>query len=578
MRPLYKTEPVKRWVDLDSNPKKRWIFNHRWRAILGKQYFVDGEIIFPETNEKPRKGAYRTVYGANFCPDVIVHRNCDQTIRQAMRRLTGTRLPHLPGEDERLRSNQRRFLMSRLHSFQQLGKEFYDFLDSCDLPTDAREAALWFHGEKHPKRIPRIQAYLELLQGRSRSGKDIADRLWLKVVLYKLKKDEYAKFEKYARMIGDMGIAASLQGFWITALVKKCMEARPMHHNGGTISFCSKPTNERLTAVFHELREPTRRFSFVYFSDDSCLALRIGGRVRRFNLDISSCDASHTAHLFYLLRTLVPPDHKDDIDVLIEQCSLPIEVRSVENPGLKVRLKNDEPVLFSGSTLTTIINNLANISIGMAISECEFREEDTDDQIEEKLVTAASRAGYILTGCRPLDNFAQLQFLKNSPIIVDGKVVPFLNVGVMLRASGTCRGDLPGRGKDTIEKRAHCFQNALLQGLYPRHTFPLLRALRSQIKHTGEASLIAKCSKQLARDDYWSHERDTGDFLEIPTSAWIERYDLELGDIEELITMLRVAPLMGSHINTHAVSRILEMDYGYPTVDHREEIPLRDLE
>lgn len=551
------------------------MFNNRWRATHGEEFFINGEIVFPTTEASPRKGAYRTIYGTNFCPDVIVHRNCDQTIRQAMRRLTGTRLPHMPGEDERLRSNQKRFLKSRLHHYEELGRQFYQFLETCDLPTDAREAALWFHGEKHAKRIPRIQAFLELLQGRSKSGKNVADRLWLKVVSYKLKKDEYAKFAKYARMIGDMGIAASLQGFWITALVKKCMEARPLYHNGGVISFCSKPTSERLTAVFEELLEPTHRFSFVYFSDDSCLALRIGGVVRRFNLDISSCDASHTAYLFYLLRRLVPADHVDDIDVLIEQCSLPIEVRSVENPGLRVRLKNQDPVLFSGSTLTTIINNLANISIGMAISECSFEEGDTDDQIEDKLTSAAAQAGYILTGCRPLDTYAQLQFLKNSPVIVDGKVIPFLNVGVMLRASGTCRGDLPGRRQDTIEKRIHCFQNALLQGLYPRHTFRLLQAMRSQIKYTGETALIAKCAKQIARDDYWHHERDTGDVIDIPTTAWIERYNLDLGDIEELITMLHVAPLVGCHINTPAVSRILEVDYGYSTVDHREQVPPR---
>jgi len=411
--------------------------------------------------------------------------------------------------------------------------------------TNIYDEALAHHADKHDKRLLRIHAWSDgEIDGTNHN------RLWLQSVWYKMKKDEIAKPGKYPRMIGDLGVAASLQGFVLTGLLKHTMEDEVLHVNGGHIEFCASPTPEKLRVIFAKLVDPPGRFYFVYFSDDSCLSIRdAGGVIHRYNLDISSCDTSHREALFDAFEAIFPPHLQEYARVLTDQCRLPIRLYSVDRQHRCV-LKPHGPVLYSGSTITTAINNLANISNAIAISECDFTGVAS-------ITAACESAGYIVT-CENCDNWHDLQFLKHSPVLdEDGQIQPLLNLGVLLRASGTCRGDLPGRGD--IKLRAEVFQKALLQGAYPQATFTLLERMRASVSH---AALTDKALKKAAT--VFEHKVVAGKssvHYRVSDDEVYARYRLTAAEVDALHLYLGGASVF-SAVQCSGASKILNRDYG----------------
>jgi len=312
------------------------------------------------------------------------------------------------------------------------------------------------------------------------------EELWFRTVSraagYKMKKDECAKPGKYPRMIGDLGIPASLQGFVVSELLKKAQSSQPLHIHGGDIVFCSSPAREVLQDVFDQILNPRGRFFFVYFSDDSCLSLRIGTTVYIYNLDISGCDRSHKNALFEALLAVTPENGQKAMQTCIKQLRLPVKIRSMHHRKVKTVLQADETILFSGSTLTTVANNQASLQLGLAYSLVDFHPETIEEQITE----AALSVGYVVTSffCEKPEH---VQFLKNSPCLdTTGVYRPLLNLGVCLRSAGRCKGDLPGRGD--LKERARCFQAAFLQGCYPYVSFPMMDAFKSSVSMAPRTS------------------------------------------------------------------------------------------
>jgi len=215
----------------------------------------------------------------------------------------------------------------------------------------------------------RIQAFEELTE----TSEVVGDYdLWVKSVLVKMKPIEFGKFNKYSRCIGDFGVKASLLGFRNTDFLKRAMSMENVEINGGVMAFCKSPDPVELKKHFDLLHDPPGRFYFLYFSDDSCLAIRnpVTGRVDWYNLDISSCDASHGPGMFGAYSKLYPDGHpRHDAQRLVSQCELPVRINSVSDPTNVLRLKANRPILYSGSTITTGINNLACLLIMLSISE-----------------------------------------------------------------------------------------------------------------------------------------------------------------------------------------------------------------
>lgn len=357
------------------------------------------------------------------------------------------------------------------------------YATDMDQFTTAAMEAEEHHDDPHGKKMLRIQAFNDLIE----TG-EISTDTWLKCVTYKMKKDEWAKPGKESRMIGDLKVPASLLGFRVTKFLKHAMNNKPLEYLGGTIYFCATPSHAELKYVFECLLNPPGRFFFVYFSDDSCLSIRLAdGTIMRGDVDISSCDGSHGPSIFSALTNLCNGNAQTTLKGLVKQCRASIRVFDLSDKKRYVQLRPHGPRLYSGSTLTTVINNLANIMIAVAIAEADIKEPGDIQQ-------AANEAGYIVT-IDVASIFEELSFLKHSPCLdINGEWQPVLNLGVLLRMSGTCRFDLPGRGDFT--DRAEAFQRALLQGAYPRSSFTLIDNMKRAV--SGSSSNDAAATKAVS--------------------------------------------------------------------------------
>lgn len=521
-------------------------YNGQFDVIEGAKFFRGGVLRFPiPAVPKRTERFYRTHYGYRVPHTGVIYRNNDHNLALALRRLTGCRRPDIPGEEERLQRNQAAHLTTMGIEFQQLQNMYSPyFLDYMGMRAEAAA----HHADPHPKKELRVRAYKELVD----SGQ-ISARYWGRVidgvlrVQGKLKLEEYAKPGKKPRMIVDLGVAASLQGFRLTEFLKTAQSAEPFYYNGGVIQFIKDPSPDTLRTVFKELISPSRRFYYCYFSDDACFSAHTPHGVFRANLDIASCDASHTAPLFERLVGLIPEHARDDMRVLVEQCRAALVVRSVENHRNKVVLRPRTPRLYSGATITTAINNLANISIAVAIARLPVINP-------ESVRLAAERAGYIVT-VDVAERIEQLQFLKHSPIKGnDGEWHPLLNLGVILRLSGTCRRDLPGKGD--IRERARQFQSALLQGLCTGVTFPLLESMRAQCAGpVGEEFTVA-----VRRQLDMNYRVIASAHTSFTDSAVFSRYS----DCPSFHDDLRAIGKIGfeQQVGNEAIATVLQADYG----------------
>jgi len=367
---------------------------------------------------------------------------------------------------------------TKLHCIlkKKLSEHFFNY-------TDADDYALNHHSDPHPKRGLREQCWKDINEDGVRTRK-----LWLSTVLIKFKKNEWAKPGKKPRCIGDLGVGASLQGFKTTSFVKKAMAAEPFVYKDFTIEFCAKPEPTILVEVFKKLLNPPGKGYLVYFSDDSCVSYRHAGKVHIFNMDISSCDASHGPEIFKSLIATTPDVAQMDMRTLVEQCCLPIRIVSIADKSNFVMLKAKHPKLYSGSTITTILNNFANLNIGIAIAESLQCDRAPDP------ISAAEQVGYIVS-LEKCETMYDIQFLKHSPVFDDsGSMRALMNFGVLLRASGTCNGDLPGRGD--VELRAREFQGALIHGMYPRTHAPILSTMLSHT-HSPRDSISTVVNRDL---------------------------------------------------------------------------------
>jgi len=487
--------------------------------------------------------------------------NTNHNFRLAMRRLLGKRCPSRPGYHEALFDNQKSFLRSHKKNFDDLASlyagEFAEYLGS-------EVEAVLHAADPHPKMALRVQALEEsILDGVFCDPEDP----WARKVNWKIKRDEWGKVGKKPRSICDIGPMGSLRGFRITNFLKMAQSAHIYEINGGEAMFCKSPDPFELKEIFENLKDPVGRFFFVYFSDDACLAIRdpVTHEVKRFNLDISSCDASHGPELFQTLIDIMPDAQtREDMELLVAQCQLPLKVVSVTNPRHIVELQPTRPVLYTGSTITTAINNLANLSIAIAISECAFTGSLVNGESLE-LKNAAERAGYIVTGCEPLELFEDVQFLKNSPVLdTNGQWQPMLNFGVLARASGTCKGDLPGRGP--LRPRGLSFQHALLQGCYPRTYCTVVDRMKLAVDPSNNPP-SAESIKRVAAEMAWK----TVDNPKYPPfrcdeESFCRRYRLDASEYSDLINDY-ANMTFGEFYAGGSLDKILMKDYGMSTTE-----------
>jgi hypothetical protein len=462
---------------------------------------------------------------------------------------------------------QSRFVRAQLQPFL-LGRSYPrgDLIE----PTAAYNDASWFAYQRHAKVKLRVAAWQSL-----RSQRGFA-RVWRRSAAALFKSDEYAKPGKYPRQIINVQTENALQGGHATEFLKTLLSA-PMVGSDYHFQFIKKPNRSVLTDVFLKLIHPTVT-TFFYFSDDSCFAHVHGSVVRRFNVDISACDRSHGPELFNTLL-VVFPEHRDILSALIQQCQLPIVY---VDPVSKERLAiiPNTPRLYTGCVLTTIMANLASLCIGLALKAVLDRNPYAT---QGQIITGVERTcGYTIT-LQECVIPEDLQFLKHSPCrTLAGEYRPLLNPGVVLRLTGTCRGDLPGVGP--IAVRARHFQKSLLDGLYVESRFPWFEALREKLRRecASDRSPVNYCTCHM-------HQSVTGDIRPCRvhgSSQWqftptgdapdefsdleaFRRYGFDEVQIQGLYVLVSAG--FGQSVSGSCFSRILDVDYGLSTSGFRYE-------
>jgi len=536
-----------------SELEKGFVYNNEFTCEKGEEYFINGEICFPgeKYTRNPKGGVradstYRTRFGPCVEHNGQIYENSNHNVSLAMRRLTRVRKADLKLH-RRLQANQIIFFEEHEEIIDELRESYTNVMSQFSTHVSEAEE---HHADPHAKKLLREQAWQELIE----TGEVTGD-LWLRYVTYKMKKDEWAKPGKEPRMIGDLKVPASLLGFRVTKLLKKAMNQKPFEYRGGTIYFCATPSHKELKYVFESLLNPPGRFFFVYFSDDACLSMRMpDGSIMRGDVDISSCDGSHGPSVFEALTRLADGPARDALRCLVKQCEAPIRIYDLEDTGNRyVQLRPHGPRLYSGSTITTAINNLANIMIAVSIAEADIT-------CRKDVLDAANKAGYIVT-YDAAEIFEKVTFLKHSPVRdVNGEWQPVLNIGVLLRMSGVCKFDLPGRGDFTA--RAEAFQRALLHGAYPRSSFTLIENMKSAV--SGEDTRCdAAANKAVAQLLAYKvdHTDDTQETHYFRSEDLYRRYELLPHEWIELEEIFGRAPT-GTFYSSPVAETVLKTDYG----------------
>lgn len=252
--------------------------------------------------------------------------------------------------------------------------------------------------------------------------------------------------------------------------------------------------------------------------------------------------------LSYILQDC--DDAKRVMDECIHQLTLPITVRNTDGSKAGV-LTHEHPVLFTGSCLTTVTNNLANLLIYMSIRKHLKKGKVHSSQMPEIIQKAAAEVGYIVT-CEVCECNEDVQFLKRSP---DEMFNPVLNSGVILRSVGTCDGDLPGRG--SILDRIRSFMNALVLCYQAVGRTELTEVLAERF--VKSKTLNVPMPFHLLPNFF--REIDLNYKCPLSLGHICKRYRISPLELSEYLESLRTQPLFTTHYHP-VIGKILEKDYG----------------
>jgi len=426
-------------------------------------------------------------------------------------------------------------------------------------PTDYHDGLIEYAKSTHPKRKLRERALAEVVNVNLWNHDS-----WLtKPIKGKLKRFEWAKPGKIPRLICDLGVVASLVMGFAAKRIKGHLESFNRDF-ANKVEFIPKPTHSVLNKVFSQLINPVGKSYFAAHSDDSCFAAHCLDGVFRCNMDISSCDATHTGYMFESFMNAIPDELalKTYLRKGLNQLKGKFHISTVDGKK-KLRLVvnpryDDEEgleqnpfwlFLASGSTWTTAINTWANFLIHESLAMVNWGEVRKEDAAA-MVVNQARHAGYKVT-CEVADIVQKLQFLKHSPTS-NGEA--FLNLGVILRAHGICHGDLPGSRKESFETRANRFAAGVATG-FKHAGKSSFTTVMTEKYNFGEAIFTSVFTKD-AHDNYDS----VGEVI-VSDDDIMLRYGISHSQLMHLCNLYKNAGV-GDIIRCEASDRILNLDYG----------------
>lgn len=383
--------------------------------------------------------SYRSIFGPFFpIKNLCVPGHGPEEYRILVGRMIALRAPEKPGFSVQLANQQVKGIRSVRHVLGLFKKHIE--LNIERLSYEESYPAWLF--EPNAKRQLRIHVNSQVYD----KGGDYEDDD--KPVEFKPKNDEMLGPNK-KRGIGDLGVYRTNATAHVMGSIKVAMTNDFVYGNT-TMRYVKSADKESLSAAFGKLVQPgVGKIFFVLHSDDSCVSADCSDGVIYFNGDIKSCDGSHRTIMFNtLFRLLAYTEglknvHHEALDRAFNYLKKDLVVKYNKDRSQKVKYKFTTMRLYSGSTLTTIVNNFANYLIGIKLALLvPDPRKITGAQFRAFYVQAGEEVGYIL---KVVDCSApeQLQFLKHSPTLVGDTWVPWVNLGTFVRGFGTFAGDLP---------------------------------------------------------------------------------------------------------------------------------------
>lgn len=221
-------------------------------------------------------------------------------------------------------------------------------------------------------------------------------------------------------------------------MLKNAMSTWVFDDNGVGYRFISTPNKEEMDAAFTELKNWVQN-GVIYFSDDAVYKVTCRDGPKYFNVDISSCDISNTQKIFDALiymssECMVMSEH---IQKCVEQCGRGCKI--IRTSGVEAIFRTSRCLEYSGTVLTTSLNNVAMVCIGYSVYDIFlniYRSNLYTQDVKMCIEGAANLVGYNVT-VEICECHEDIQFLKFS--FTDdarGGLISFLNLGVVLRAVG----------------------------------------------------------------------------------------------------------------------------------------------
>jgi len=532
---------------------KLYIFSNRFKFFgdpESRQFFIGNDLSFPPDFSKYRVDGlskeHRILFGPIFVSRSYMYTTDNDGLRGAVRRLTCVREPDTRGLHKRLmrsqfriRSYLGRYLSDYIVSFRFKMRNILNGVEetSYELRTAWCEKA-------HPKKRLRYMARDELVLG----GTDRGTRV--DIVDYKCKPGELLAAGKYLRAVGDLTCPGSTVLGYFMDFVKEAFSI-PYSLNGCNTRFIKSPQHDTLVSTFSNLMNP-ELVEIIFFSDDSCVSIRCrDGRIFVCNMDISACDGSNFDPVFLILEEMMNEDSRYARDVrrAFKQCRLPCKIRS-SNGKFKIKLKPKYYTLYSGSILTTSINNVANTLISLCVFKSVLERGPPSYEDAPQLIRdAAATAGYLvkIDQCNKPED---IQFLKISPTYVNGDLRIFVNLGAVLRGLGHTKSELEF-GKKSLEYRC------------AMHTSGVVKSF----KHIGQHCVWDALQHLIIDDDHVVNDFDTfwrniDSSTYIPDEALLSRYGIEDYELSHFCERVRSSGLY-SVLHCPVLDKIYAKDYGY---------------
>lgn len=380
-------------------------------------------------------------------------------------------------------------------------------------------------------------------------------------------KRELAKFGKAPRLYVQYG-AGAMYANELPEFLKACIDGlHVVIANGYTMGMylMSKPRDQVMDSLFTQLKAAMSTPKYIHviiFSDDSCVAGQLGGSFG-YNVDISSNDSSQDVPAFLLMYMAMANFSPERAEGLIEQCMLPMKIGNPQDSMETVLIQFAGPFEGSGTTLTTGLNFFANACNYLAAFHLWSKGMD----ITEALVVGASLVGHQVT----VDSWGfdgtdlhKAQFLKRSPVLLDGQWTTQVNLGCILRSLGSVEDELVARQlgwsqaqflASTMEQRMEAFFSAVIAGWVHESGNSILNALRTRF-NSSFTEVIKHDSLTYVFEDFVHRGGSSDDGL-------YHRYGLTQDEIDEAVSLILNIRL-GMHVSCTAFAKIYHVDYGLP--------------